>query len=248
MGQDRMMSVSEMAPAGDEVAGSLHDSGDEAVGPETDGLRRVLLVWDAPNLDMGLGAILGGRPTAAYRPRFDALGRWLLARTSELSAGEKQRLEPEATVFTNIAPGTADVVRPWVEALRNVGYAVFAKPKIDEDSDVDSDMLGHIAQRTRGSGLAGIIVASADGQAFREPLELLAGEGIPVQVLGFREHASWAVTSDTLEFVDLEDIPGVFREPLPRVSLDSLPDEGAWLQPFRPLSALLTSRPAQGVA
>lgn len=243
-----MMSVSEMAPTGDEVAGSLHESGDEAVGPDTDGLRRVLLVWDAPNLDMGLGAILGGRPTAAYRPRFDALGRWLLARTAELSVGEKSRLEPEATVFTNIAPGTADVVRPWVEALRNVGYAVFAKPKIDEDSDVDSDMLGHIAQRTRGAGLAGIIVASADGQAFREPLEQLASDGIPVQVLGFREHASWAVTSDTLEFVDLEDIPGVFREPLPRVSLDSLPDEGAWLQPFRPLSALLTSRPAQGVA
>ena len=38
--------------------------------------KRVLLVWDAPNLDMGLGAILGGRPTAAHRPRFDALGRW----------------------------------------------------------------------------------------------------------------------------------------------------------------------------
>lgn len=248
MGQDRMMSVSEMAPAGDDVAGSLHESGGETAGADADGLRRVLLVWDAPNLDMGLGAILGGRPTAAYRPRFDALGRWLLARTAELSAGEKQRVEPEATVFTNIAPGTADVVRPWVEALRNVGYAVFAKPKIDEDSDVDSDMLGHIEQRTRGAGLAGIIVASADGQAFREPLEQLATEGIPVQVLGFREHASWAVTSDTLEFVDLEDIPGVFREPLPRVSLDSLPDEGAWLQPFRPLSALLTSRPAQGVA
>ena len=48
---------------------------------------RVLLVWDAPNLDMGLGSILGGRPTAAHRPRFDALGRWLLARTAELSAG-----------------------------------------------------------------------------------------------------------------------------------------------------------------
>ncbi len=158
------------------------------------------------------------------------------------------RVEPEATVFTNIAPGTADVVRPWVEALRNVGYAVFAKPKIDEDSDVDADMLAHIELRSRGAGLAGIMVASADGQAFREPLERLAANGIPVQILGFREHASWAVTSDTLEFIDLEDIPGVFREPLPRVSLDSLPDEGAWLQPFRPLSALLTSRPAQGVA
>ncbi|MGH8883433.1 MAG: NYN domain-containing protein, partial [Stackebrandtia sp.] len=189
-----------MAQPADEVAGT-------AVGEAT-GVQRVLLVWDAPNLDMGLGAILGGRPTAAYRPRFDALGRWLLARSAELSAGSNQRIEPEATVFTNIAPGTADVVRPWVEALRNVGYAVFAKPKIDEDSDVDDDMLAHIGQRRGGGGLAGLMVASADGQAFREPLEEIAGAGVPVQVLGFREHASWAVTSDILDFVDLEDIPG----------------------------------------
>ncbi|MEH3141077.1 MAG: NYN domain-containing protein [Mycobacterium kyogaense] len=204
---------------------------------------RVLLVWDAPNLDMGLGAILGGRPTAAHRPRFDALGRWLLSRTADLSAHHSTGvpLEPEATVFTNIAPGSADVVRPWVEALRNVGFAVFAKPKIDEDSDVDSDMLAHIALR-RGEGLAGLIVASADGQAFRLPLEDIARDGVAVQVLGFREHASWALASDTLEFVDLEDIPGVFREPLPRIGLDSLPEQGAWLQPFRPLSSLLASR------
>jgi uncharacterized protein len=206
-----------------------------------DATARVLLVWDAPNLDMGLGSILGGRPTAAHRPRFDALGRWLLSRTVELSAAHHVTLEPEATVFTNIAPGSADVVRPWVEALRNVGFAVFAKPKIDEDSDVDSDMLNHIALR-RSEGLAGVLVASADGQAFKQPLEEIAREGVPVQVLGFREHASWALASDTLEFVDLEDIPGVFREPLPRIGLDSLPEQGAWLQPFRPLSSLLTSR------
>lgn len=216
-------------------------------------IRKVLLVWDAPNLDMGLGSILGGRPTAAHRPRFDALGRWLLQRTADISAisavaGSAEEtsappvsLEPEATVFTNIAPGSADVVRPWVEALRNVGFAVFAKPKVDDDSDVDSDMLSHIALR-RSEGLAGLVVASADGQAFRAPLEEIAHDGVPVQVLGFREHASWALASDTLEFVDLEDIAGVFREPLPRIGLDSLPEQGAWLQPFRPLSALLTSR------
>jgi uncharacterized protein len=203
---------------------------------------RVLLVWDAPNLDMGLGSILGGRPTAAHRPRFDALGRWLLNRTADLSAGYPgMTLEPEATVFTNIAAGSADVVRPWVEALRNVGFAVFAKPKVDDDSDVDSDMLAHIALRQR-EGLANLLVASADGQAFRVPLEDIARSGTPVGVIGFREHASWALASDTLDFVDLEDIPGVFREPLPRISLDSLPEQGAWLQPFRPLSALLTSR------
>lgn len=206
-------------------------------------VRRVLLVWDAPNLDMGLGSILGGRPTAAHRPRFDALGRWLLARTAELAAQDPEAaLEPEATVFTNIAPGSAEVVRPWVEALRNVGFAVFAKPKVDEDSDVDADMLAHIDRR-REQGLAALLVASADGQAFRTPLEDIARSGIPVSVLGFREHASWALASDSLEFVDLEDIPHVFREPLPRIGLDSLPEEGAWLQPFRPLSSLLSSRP-----
>ena len=207
-------------------------------------IRRVLLVWDAPNLDMGLGSILGRRPTALERPRFDALGRWLLARTAEVAANRDDvSAEPEATVFTNIATGSADVVRPWVDALRNVGFAVFAKPKLDEDSDVDSDMLEHIAHRSRG-GLAALMVASADGQAFRIPLEEIARSGVPVQVLGFREHASWALASDTLAFVDLEDIAGVFREPLPRIGLDSLPEKGAWLQPFRPLSSLLTSRVA----
>ncbi|WP_077078001.1 NYN domain-containing protein [Mycobacterium numidiamassiliense] len=206
---------------------------------------RVLLVWDAPNLDMGLGSILGRRPTALERPRFDALGRWLLARTAEVSTRRPGVVvEPEATVFTNIAPGSAEVVRPWVDALRNVGFAVFAKPKIDEDSDVDRDMLAHIEQR-RQEGLAALVVASADGQAFRQPLEDIARSGsgaTSVQVIGFREHASWALASETLEFVDLEDIDGVFREPLPRIGLDSLPDQGAWLQPFRPLSALLTTR------
>jgi putative heme uptake system protein len=210
-----------------------------ALSPPT---GRVLLVWDAPNLDMGLGSILGRRPTAMERPRFDALGRWLLARTAEISrARQDVSAEPEATVFTNIAPGNADVVRPWVDALRNVGFAVFAKPKVDDNSDVDSDMLQHIALRC-SEGLAALVVASADGQAFRQPLEEISRSGVPVQVLGFREHASWALASDTLEFVDLEDIDGVFREALPRIGLDSLPEQGAWLQPFRPLSSLLASR------
>ena len=229
----------------------INETIDETIGGRTTDVgpsradvatKRVLLIWDAPNLDMGLGAILGGRPTAAHRPRFDALGRWLLARTAELAAGcPEVSCEPEATVFTNIAPGSAEVVRPWVEALRNVGFAVFAKPKVYEDSDVDDDMLAHIAAR-RAEGLASVLVASADGQAFRAPLEELASSGTPATVLGFREHASWALASDSLEFVDLEEIPGVFREPLPRIGLDSLPEHGAWLQPFRPLSSLLTSR------
>ena len=196
-------------------------------------------MWDAPNVDMGLGSILGGRPTSAYRPRFDAIGRWLLKRASALAEELGEDVEPEATVFTNVAPGGAEVMRAWVEALRNVGFAVFAKPKSDEDSDVDPDMLEHIRRRYSEGILRAVVVASADGQNFRELLTQLAGEGIPATVIGFHEHATWAVDNEHLEFVDLEDIPDVFREPLPRVNLDSLPEGGAWLQPFRPLSALM---------
>lgn len=195
---------------------------------------RVLLVWDAPNMDMSLGSLLGARPTSAFRPRFDAVGRWLLD-----LAGDG---EAEACVFTNVTPGSTEVVRPWVEALRNVGFAVFAKPKITEDSDIDSDMLEHIELRRREGGLARVVVASGDGRAFRAPLEALMHGGIGVTVIGFREYASFAQDSDLIDFCDLEDIDGVFREPLPRMTLDSLPDKGAWLPPFRSLRSLLEKR------
>jgi putative heme uptake system protein len=190
-----------------------------------------LLVWDAPNIDMSLGSILGGRPSSASRPRFDALGRWLISR-----AGPDT--EPEATVFTNVAPGSTDFVRPWVEALRNTGFAVFAKPKIDE-SDIDEDMLMHIQARHEQGVLRQLLVASGDSRAFREPLEDLVAQGVAVTVLGFREHASFAVNSEALGFEDLEDIPELFLQPLPRITLETLPPEGAWLPPLRPLSALL---------
>lgn len=203
-------------------------------------MSRLLLVWDAPNLDMGLGALLGGRPTTAHRPRFDAVGRWLLAKAGELAHTTGSKVESEATVFANVVPGSADSIRSWVEALRNVGFAVFAKPKLRDDTDVDPDMLAHIRKRFEEGDLAGMIVASADGRNFQETLDELASADVAITVIGFHEHATWALADDRITFVDLEEIPGVFREPLPRVSLDNLPEEGAWLKPIRPLSALLS--------
>jgi len=205
------------------------------VTPVTVPTPRVLLVWDAPNMDMSLGTLLGARPTSAFRPRFDAVGRWLLDLAGPAAVAE-------ATVFTNVVPGSTEVVRPWVEALRNVGFAVFAKPKVADDSDVDDDMLAHIALREDEGALRHVVVASGDGRAFREPLEKLVGLGTAVTVIGFREHATFALSSEVIEFIDLEDIEGVFREPLPRITLDSLPDTGAWLPPFRSLRSLLEPR------
>jgi uncharacterized protein len=199
----------------------------EAAGPP-----RTLLVWDAPNMDMSLGSLLGARPTSAFRPRFDAVGRWLLGLAGPDGVAE-------ATVFTNVVPGSTEIVRPWVEALRNVGFAVFAKPKTTDDSDVDEDMLAHIETRRAEGSLSHVVVASGDGRAFREPLEELVEAGVRVTVIGFREYAAFAVASDVVGFLDLEEIEGVFREPLPRVSLDTLPPGGAWLQPLRSLRSLL---------
>jgi uncharacterized protein len=195
----------------------------------------VLLVWDAPNMVMSLGSLLGARPTSAFRPRFDAVGRWLL----DLAGPDAVA---EACVFTNVVPGSTEVVRPWVEALRNVGFAVFAKPKITEDSDIDDDMLRHIQMREQEGHLRHVVVASGDGRAFREPLEKLIEQHTDVTVIGFREYANFALTSETISFLDLEDIDGVFREPLPRMTLDTLPDTGAWLPPFRSLRSLLDPR------
>ena len=190
-----------------------------------------LLVWDAPNIDMTLSNVIGGRPSASSRPRFDAVAKWLLA-----AAGDR---EVEGAVFANVPPGGAATMRGWVEAIRSFGYAVFARPKLGPTDDVDDDMLSHIALRARTHRLRRLVVASGDGRNFADPLEELAREGVQVTVLSFVEVAGYAQESELLTFVDLEDVPGAFTTPLPRVRLDNLPEGGAWLQPTRPMRSLL---------
>ena len=130
-------------------------------------------------------------------------------------------------------------MRGWIEAIRSFGYAVFARPKLGPEDDVDGDMLAHIEARSATHRLHRLIVASGDGRNFLEPLERLAHAGVEVVVLSFSEVAGYAQESDLLSFVDLEDIPGAFTTPLPRVRLDNLPVGGAWLAPTRPMRALL---------
>jgi uncharacterized protein len=191
-----------------------------------------LLVWDAPNIDMTLSNVIGGRPSAQSRPRFDAVAKWLLS-----TAGDH---EVEGAVFANVPPGGAATMRGWVEAIRSFGYAVFARPKLGPLDDVDEDMLRHIAERARTHNLHRLVVASGDGRNFLEPLEDLARGGVEVSVLSFVEVAGYAQESELITFVDLEDVPGAFTTPLPRVRLDNLPEGGAWLQPTRTMRSLLT--------
>lgn len=181
-----------------------------------------LLVWDAPNVDMTLANVIGRRPTSNTRPRYDHVARWFLG-----SAGERQ---VQAVVFTNYAEGTAATIRGWLEAVRGIGFDVFIKPKINADDDIDDKMLEHIDVASRTSRLQRLVVVSGDGRNFQEPLEALAVSGLDVTVVSFHEVASWARLAPGLRFIDLEDIPGAFREPLDRVRLENLPPGGAWMR------------------
>ena len=199
----------------------------DRAAPELD-----LLVWDAPNIDMTLSNVIGGRPTPASRPRFDAVARWLMT-----EAGEDR--DVEGCVFANVPAGGAVSMRGWVEAIRSFGYAVFARPKLGPEDDVDDDMVAHIELRAAERRLRRVVVASGDGRNFSEPLERLASRGVDVIVLSFAEVAGYAQESELITFLDLEDVPGAFTTPLSRVRLDNLPEGGAWLAPTRSMRSLL---------
>jgi uncharacterized protein len=202
-----------------------------------------LLVWDAPNIDMTLANVIGTRPTAASRPRFDAIAAWFVDGAGDpTSAGAP---EVEACVFANVPPQHAASLQRWVEALRSFGYAVFARPKTQPDDDIDQSMLDHISVRTHSHSLRRLVVFSGDGRNFAEPLEDLARNGTEVVVVAFSEVAGYAISSELIQFIDIEDVPGAFAAPLDRVRLDALPPDGAWLRPTKSLrdaAGLFTAR------
>ncbi|MBW3662023.1 MAG: NYN domain-containing protein [Actinobacteria bacterium] len=183
---------------------------------------RHLLLWDAPNIDMTVANIIDGKPTSKERPDLHVLGKWLVDR----AAGG----DVEACVFINVAPHVAGPLRGWVLWLLEQGYRVFARPKVG-DSDVDEDMLAHIHARAADGDLGAVYVGSNDARNFLQPLETLAGDEVAVHALGFTEYAGGLSTSDLITFVDLEDIPGLFEQALPRINLEVLPDEGRWFEP-----------------
>jgi putative heme uptake system protein len=239
----RSSSAGETAPVIDSTrtASTDADPATGAQGAPADGQARQaldLLIWDAPNIDMTLSTVIGARPTAASRPRFDAIAAWFVEGAGAPDAPGAP--DVEACVFANIPPVPGSLQR-WVEALRGFGFAVFARPKSQPDDDIDQDMLDHIAVRSHSHRLRRLVVFSGDGRNFAEPLEALVRAGTEVVVVAFSEVAGYAISSDLLTFIDIEDVPGAFVEPLDRVRLDALPPDGAWLRPTRSLRDFVSS-------
>jgi uncharacterized protein len=188
-----------------------------------------LLVFDAPNIDMTLSHLLGAqrRPSRDERPDLAALARWFVADVENAGGSE-------AAVFLNVSrPETGIPAQTaWVHWLRGQGFRVFVKPKLD-GSDIDDEMLAYVAGLSTGDVA---VVASNDARNFLVPLEQLAERGVTVTVLGFREQAGPLPRSDKLRFVDLEAVPGLFKQRIAgRTILENLPPAGVWLEPLAPL-------------
>ena len=157
---------------------------------------------------MTLSTVIGARPTAASRPRFDAIAAWFVEGAGDPAA--PGAADVEACVFANIPPQPGTLQR-WVEALRGFGFAVFARPKTQPDDDIDQDMLDHIAVRAHSHRLRRLVVFSGDGRNFAEPLEQLVREGTQVVVVAFSEVAGYAISSDLLRVHRHRGRPGGVR-------------------------------------
>ena len=188
---------------------------------------RRLLVWDAPNMDMCLGEVIGQKTTAETRPNLEAVRLWMA-----------QRCPPgdvlEVCIFLNVPVGLERQMAAWVVSLRHQGFSVFAKPKQHRNDDIDDDILRHLERRFAHGGLRQLTVASHDGRAFAAALNRYAEAGVQVEVVGYREKDTFAAAHELLTFVDLEDVPGAFVRPLSRTNLFDLPSGGRWFDPFPP--------------
>src|SRR5688500_2286118 len=99
-------------------------------------MGRVVLAWDAPNIDMTLSTLLGRRPGPNDRPDMRAVIRWLAEQR-----GPADRLE--ASVFVNVNPEQPHQLQGWIAFLQSIGIRVFAKPKVDRADDIDEAMVGY---------------------------------------------------------------------------------------------------------
>jgi uncharacterized protein len=183
-------------------------------------VARILMAWDAPNIDMTLSQFLDHRPGPADRPDMRAVMRWLRG------LGEPQD-RVEASVFINVPPERPKAQRDWAFYLQGIGYRVFAKPKAN-GSDIDEEMQVYL--RSKAPGSSHVVVASNDANAFVDLVEEMAGHRAVI-VVGFEELAGALATPAGWTFVDLADIPQVLPGELPRTRFGTLGPEGGWFEP-----------------
>lgn len=200
-----------------------------SANPTTGSKAPILLMWDSPNMDMSLSNILGGqKPSKVDRPDMQSLATWVHHRSVQAGA------PVEAVVALNVGRDTAPdaPIAKFIQVLRTLGFLVFVKPKDTPDSDVDDAIVALAGSKE----FSEVIVATHDSPLLaRIRKETTA----TLTVLCFSEvmpcHRRDALDA---KFLDVADVPGLFREGLPRLATPSfklIPSEGLLLQPLAPL-------------
>lgn len=179
------------------------------------------LVWDLPNMMATLGKIVGSSVAKKTRYEYAALAKYLVE-----TAGEE--LAPAGTVFMNVPKEQVSGLQRLAIMFRSCGFGVYARPKI-ADSDIDDNLVAHV--EANASDTAHLLIATHDKTLIERTVAVL-DPACRITVLGFEEQSSYAMSSDRTEFVDLEDVDGVFSKPLARALFTRLPDEGAYLRPL----------------
>jgi uncharacterized protein len=184
-----------------------------------------LLVWDAPNIDMTITGLIGGRrrPTRAERPDSDKLMEWLVCTYTNVI---------DATVFVNVPPGRPVVaLEGWFNQLRYSGFGVYPKPKRNETDDVDEVMVAHIEQAHATGQLDRLLLMSHDRKRFVPLAEKLLDDGIEVSPIVLRDLDRWPEGCTPIHLYDLPEV--VADRAAGAVNLRDLPDDGQLLQATR---------------
>jgi uncharacterized protein len=77
-------------------------------------MGRIVLAWDAPNIDMTLTQLLGHKPGPGDRPDMRAVLRWLVDQRAPDD-------DVEAAVFVNVAAQRPRGIQGWISFLQNIG-------------------------------------------------------------------------------------------------------------------------------
>jgi len=155
---------------------------------------------------------------------YSVLRDWFRGRASEND-------ELESSALITIWPGTGARLRPWIDRLRDDGFAVFRKPAVQGHSELDDESLDWLREQAAVERLASVVLVCVEGPAIVREVRELVNRGIGVCIVGFRqERLAWAASIPGTEVVDVEEIPG-FIHFEHRMHDDEWEQDTGWSQP-----------------
>src|SRR5688572_16753655 len=121
-----------------------------------DARRRLLLVWDEPNIKISRRGLVRAAPRRIGTVGIDRIADWLVNRAG------RRGLSIDATVFVNVPPAHVEATCESVHGIRSAGFTVYARPKRASSDDVDSVMVDHVRAALAVGNVDELIIASHD--------------------------------------------------------------------------------------